>query len=1421
MGNIEVEMPDKRITIAKLSGDVNLTVCSDDGLRGEIKMTNVLYVPDMNVNLWSTTAAQREGYRTLFTEFGGCKIWFHKTWKPIYECKSHWRLYLMNVVHVERADSKVIESCNTTLTSKIVDVTTWHKRFGHIGIDKIKDMIRNGMIPGVVDIPEDMIFSCDICSMNKTGRGAHTKKAETATKPLGRVFSDILDLNSTPSFQGYKWQVTFVDEYSRMAFIYPMKYKSEVLDKFKEFKLEATTSVKKDKIKYCIERLRSDNGSEFTSGDFQRECKTDRIIQEFSSTYTPQQNGKVERHNQTFGNRVRCLLAEAGLSPHYWVEAAAIHTYLYNRTISSALKNKTPYELFTGIKPDVSHLRIFGSVCFCLIHNRTKLQPPRDRCIFLGYHPNAKMYRVQNIITRKIRYVGYGDVRFQEERRMDTKALDEAPGEGLFDYLFDFDLGSGEGAGSDNSDPGLNEVINADAGAGTGADEVVLDDVDVVIDDSDEVDDNGVQSLRESNELDSTSPIIEQTTEQNVDIISNNNDNAVIDDDVIEEQVQIQQQQPSVEAIELNNNNSRPQRTRVATQKYSPPLQAPKTKPTIKGGHTEWHVDEIIGHRMVDDVMKYKIKWNGNYAPTEEPEWNLTGCKKLLNKYKRKNGLIKEKIHHLNINDNRQQTARSEEMNVIWEKQNDEIERETETKLTEYSNAVKQLQTNLMNDYKQLQNLKLERHSINNVKVNKKNIRTAIEDATRSQVNGFTHHKPPAQIPKSYQEALESPDADMWIQAMETEYSQIMAHETWSLTKLPPGQKAVGSKWVFDIKSDGRYKARLVAMGYTQHPGLDFQATFSPVLNHRSFRILMSIACELDLETLHLDISNAFLNGKLQKPLYMSQPVGFVEDDSLVCKLFKSLYGLKQAGREWNYVIHDFFILIGLKQSDIDRCLYYRKHSDGSFMYVGLYVDDIGGVGSQAALTWLTSQIMNKFKATNKGAVETFLGMQIVRDRKNKTLIIHQDDYCKEILQRFGFVEGKSSPTPMTNVALTESDCPTTDQEKLKMKDVPYREITGCLMYLMVCTRPDIATAVISVSKFNENPGQVHWTAVKRILRYLAGTTNVGITFRQNKNKNENKFYYTDENKNKNLNNNSMILSGYVDASYADQEYARSTCGYVTMMNNGMISWKSKGLNHIATSTTEAEYMAQAIMAKEVMYVRNLLNSIDYEQVDPTLVFGDNEAALKLAAKENISDLSKHFNVRYHYIRDCIRKGTIELAHVESHNNIADVMTKPITAIDKFTRFKLSMGMISVDDLPILNNIMNDLVNDNILIDKDYNNERFIRKKINSWKTKSIPISEYLKTEQEYLRDAYSRNYLQDDMALEYSYNTKIDDMMLDELTDDIYVMVDMTNKNELKNVQNPIFATLPTEATNNKGKPADGEKNGKTPWSSSAVNRT
>ncbi|KAL4310633.1 hypothetical protein GQ457_01G017150 [Hibiscus cannabinus] len=460
--------------------------------------------------------------------------------------------------------------------------------------------------------------------------------------------------------------------------------------------------------------------------------------------------------------------------------------------------------------------------------------------------------------------------------------------------------------------------------------------------------------------------------------------------------------------------------------------------------------------------------------------------------------------------------------------------------------------------------------------------------------------------PKTYQEAVASPNSEKWLEAMRSEMDSMSENQVWTLVEPPEGIKPIGCKWVFKKKTymDGNvqtYKGRLVAKGFRQIHGVDYDETLSPVAMFKSIRILLPVAAFHDYEIWQMDVKTAFLNGKLEEDVYMTQPEGFVtlEDARKVCKLQRSIYGLKQASRSWNLRFNEAIQEFGFIRNEDEPCV-YKKFSGSIVSFLILYVDDILVIGNdipalQSIKTWLSSF----FSTKDLGEAANILGVKIYRDRSRGLLGLSQSTYIDKVLNRFSMEESKRGFLPMRHgISLSKEMCPSTPQERERISQITYASAIGSIMYAMICTRPDFSYALSMTSRYQANPGEGHWTTVKNTLKYLRRTKDVFLV-------------------------------------YGGEEELRI---------KGAVSWKSSKQDTIADSTTEAEYIAASEVAKEVVLFKKFITGLgDIPSIsDAVDLYCDNNGAIAQAKEPRSHQRSKHILRRFHRRSLDEASGTLE-----------------------------------------------------------------------------------------------------------------------------------------------------------------------------------
>lgn len=473
---------------------------------------------------------------------------------------------------------------------------------------------------------------------------------------------------------------------------------------------------------------------------------------------------------------------------------------------------------------------------------------------------------------------------------------------------------------------------------------------------------------------------------------------------------------------------------------------------------------------------------------------------------------------------------------------------------------------------------------------------------------------------------------------------------------LPEGTKAIGLKGIFKIKrnavgSINKYKSRLVAKGYIQRHGIDFEEVFAPVARIETIRFIIGLAASNGWEIHHLDVKTAFLHGDLKENVYVTQPEGFVVSGSehKVYKLNKALYGLRQAPRAWNEKLNK--VLEGLRFVKCSKePSLYRKQVKEELLLVAVYVDDLLVTGTDRVMIVEFKGEMSKiFEMSDLGLLTYYLGIEVIQHKNGITL--HQERYAKRILQETGMSDCNAVLTPMdAGLVLKKA------QDEEDVDETEYRRNIGCLRYLLH-TRPDLAFAVGLLSRYMHKPKKSHAVALKQVLRFLKGSTGYGLTFKRAK---------------------KTELVGYCDSSHnIDEDDGRSTTGHIFYLNDCPITWCSQKQETVALSSCEAEFMAATEAAKQAIWLQDLLGKVLGRETDRVKVCVDNKSAIALTKNPVFHGRSKHIHKRYHFIRECVENEQVDIQHVPGVDQKADILTKALGR----TKFREMSELVGIRDV--------------------------------------------------------------------------------------------------------------------------------------------
>ncbi|GJR22751.1 putative ribonuclease H-like domain-containing protein [Tanacetum coccineum] len=504
--------------------------------------------------------------------------------------------------------------------------------------------------------------------------------------------------------------------------------------------------------------------------------------------------------------------------------------------------------------------------------------------------------------------------------------------------------------------------------------------------------------------------------------------------------------------------------------------------------------------------------------------------------------------------------------------------------------------------------------------------------------------------PSSIAKALEDPD---WVDAMQEEMQQFINQQVWKLVPLPDGKHAIGTKWILKNKRDARgivvrNKARLVAQGHRQEEGIDYDEVFAPVARIEAIRLFLAFASYMGFLVYQLDVKSAFLYGEIEEEVYVTQPKGF-EDPYFpkhVYRVVKALYGLHQAPRAWYARLSAFLLQHNYRRGTIDKTLFIKKDSR-DILLVQVYVDDIiFGSTNKAWCDEFEVLMKGEFEMSAMGEMTFFLGLQV--KQLPDGIFISQDKYVKDMLTKFDMESVRTATTPY-------------EAAKTKLKDETdppvnvhlYRSMIGSLMYL-TASRPDIMFAVSACSRHQVTPLTSHLNAVKKIFKYLKGQPKLGLWYPKD---------------------SPFQLEAYSDSDYAGSHGDRkSTTGGCQFLGRRLISWQCKKQTIVATSSTEAEYVAAASCCAQVLWIQNQLLDYGFNFMN-TKIFIDNQSTICIVKNPVFHQRTKHIEIRHHFIRDANEKNLIQVLKIHTNDNVADLLTKAFDG-PRFEYLVVHIGMV-------------------------------------------------------------------------------------------------------------------------------------------------
>ena len=533
---------------------------------------------------------------------------------------------------------------------------------------------------------------------------------------------------------------------------------------------------------------------------------------------------------------------------------------------------------------------------------------------------------------------------------------------------------------------------------------------------------------------------------------------------------------------------------------------------------------------------------------------------------------------------------------------------------------------------------------------------TGLFDGSRSHTTAYsvthTAELGDVPVPRGYAQAMKSEHASYWREAVAKEIQGLLANDTFQFVltaDVPRNANIMGSHIVFALKrlKDGsidKFKARCVADGNTQKYGVDFDRVFSTVVKATTIRLLLCIAAARDYNLTSVDVRQAYLQATLKEDLYMRVPPGLPREDNrgrpLTIKLRKSLYGLKQAGREWNTILVAFLLSFGFVQSKVDVCMFTLVRG-ALIMILLCWVDDLVIADNDSKLrAAFVKALALKFPLDDKGDCDWIIGLRVERDRPARSISISQALYVADLLHRHSdhLTHARRYTSPMDDKAvLTSDDCPDIDSAEyhaMGPKRHEYMSMVGGILWLANMTMFELSYAASQLARFVSNPGKPHFDAAVRVLLYLKHATPRTLYYRPNV---------------------AVPLTIYVDSNWATKF---SASGALFYFNGCLIHWFSKLQRSISYSSTEAELFGAILAAKEGQFLRHLLAAFDLTPTAPTVMFSDNKSCIDLSFDPVAFKKTKHIMLAAEGLRDLVLRLVFVLKYVAGKVNVADILTK-------------------------------------------------------------------------------------------------------------------------------------------------------------------
>ncbi|KAJ9544376.1 hypothetical protein OSB04_024083 [Centaurea solstitialis] len=1190
-----------------------------DILHHKITINKVAYVEGLSHNLLSIGKFCDKGLEVNFRETRCCIRTFEG--QELIEGTRRSNLYTVNF-QKQRPFTEVCLLSKATFNQNVL----WHRRLSHLNYATINQLAKTGLVTGLPSLRFTKEQLCSACEMGKIKKSSHKLKVEHNTsKPLQLLHMDLCGPMRVQSINGRKYVLVIVDDFSRYTWVNFLRSKDGASDIIISFIRNVQV-----RLQLPVQVIRTDNGTEFKNRKLDSFLDSVGITHTFSAARTPQQNGVVERKNRTLVEAARTMLTFSKLLLHFWAEAVA--SCLFHPKLISYYQ-KTPYELVYNRPPSIKFFRVFGCECYVKNDkdNLDKFSPKGDEGVFIGYAKDSPSYRVYNKKTRCV--VESTNVDFEEGIEEDPTPAPVTPGiSGVLasDQLHGNPMTSSspvnKPSSSNSNTCDLDELFEffykdspAPANVALPVPAVVQPTPHVMVSTTD-ISSSNLQGTSSSSSA-SASPSSRVSPAPVEGEPSHTFQQAPV--------VNVPSPQSGASSIMPTTSQHQgipspaPQvagpstTTQPAPQVAGPSTSITPPAPQVAGPSTTPPALQVTGPSTTTPPAPQVAGPSTTTPPalqvagpssTTQPAPQAAGPSLVSSDTPAAPGPIVVQSQVPPTVTTLATTRREPEFYI--DLRIEPLPPPTLPHTTKWTRA----------------------HPLQQV-IGSKSAPVKTRSATQNEclfAAFLSRHEP-----SNVTEALDISD---WVTAMQEELNQFERLGVWRLVPRPKNKTIINLKWIFKNKKDEdeivtRNKARLVAKGFKQQAGFDYDETFAPVARIEAIRIFLAYAAHKNFTVYQMDVKTAFLNGELKEEVYVSQPEGFVDrtKPNHVYILDKALYGLKQAPRAWYDHLSNALLDNGFYKGKIDPTLFIKTEGD-DILLVQIYVDDIifGSTNSDMC-SWFSDLMTTRFEMSMLRELSFFLGLQVLQ--KPDGILINQSKYIGDLLKRFHMDTSSVAKTPMASGTLIGAD-----PKGKPVDQKTYRAIIGSLLYL-TASRPDIMFATCFCARFQANPKESHMMAVKRILRYLKGTPNRGL-------------WYPKE--------SGFELVAFSDADHGGCQLDRkSTSGHVQFLGDKLVSWGSKKQHCVSTSTAEAEYVAAASCCSQVLWMRTQFRDYGYN-FNHIPIYCDSKSAIAITCNPVQHTRTKHIDIRYHFIKDHVERGTIELYFVNTEYQLADLFTKPL-----------------------------------------------------------------------------------------------------------------------------------------------------------------